>query len=372
MVLKVNVELGLLPEDLLDLLNAGDPVALFTPMERSIEQKAEMKRAADDYSKKIKKEAGRYLSTLKDSPDLEYETPQYESCRMPHLQFWPKFIEWNPRVVQTNLRTQIDAWIESGRGRDTWIETGEIENDRLHCDRESPRYRSEFEVHTRAHLEAPDGACSQQAYIDLNRSLEKFESYATPSVRTKFGQPTIHFSPSGTDIQRYAANPNGQLALWEYLVGLIVLVSDLRFRIAKCRHPKCQTYFFTLATKRPGKKKTHENGLFCSPKHRSEASPNISLGRAQRKQTRKLAEAIAQHLYENDVTPDSLDWKRRRSELLDVLKSKEQDLTVKWFNKANRHLIGARLGALVQAEEENSRMRAGAEKPHMLQGDANP
>jgi len=147
-------------------------------------------------------------------------------------------------TLQEQLRRRLDEWITSG----------------CHPDgSEEPRMRSINrieEVIYRSGNDQPDEFL-RDWYL-LSREI---------GARVKFGpsdKAIVELKLAAPDTM----NPN---ASWFEAGTLIVklVMSDLRFRISKCREPKCGKYFLLPESR---VKKTYVNGIYCSTRHNRAAS----------------------------------------------------------------------------------------------------
>jgi hypothetical protein len=176
--------------------------------------------------------------------DLLNKSPREVAVRSRPLE--PVRSEAAASELQRQLRELIDEWISSGVNPG-----GELPAQRSIQRIEHSCYRS--------------GNDKPNKFLALWYMLSKqvrarvvFGPSDTPTIKLSFGQSDT-------------ANP---YAAWieasERIVTL--LMSDLRYRIAKCRYPKCQRYFVLSAAK---SKRVHANGTFCSTEHNRATSATI-------------------------------------------------------------------------------------------------
>jgi hypothetical protein len=106
-----------------------------------------------------------------------------------------------------------------------------------------------------------------------------------------FDKPRIDLSFEQVD----PTNPSAaEIEAGVLLVKL--LISDLRFRIARCRYSECGCYF--LLSKRP-RKSTYENGTYCSTLHnRAASATRRTKDRRDKCKERQIEWAVAKLLSE--------------------------------------------------------------------------
>jgi hypothetical protein len=121
----------------------------------------------------------------------------------------------------------------------------------------------------------------------------------------------------------------------------MVLSSDLRLRIAKCRYKNCDTPYFLF--EKPVK--TYEYGLFCCIKHNRSATAPIRVQERRRKFDAKLIEWAAKYVRERAV-PDwqaSVIFKEKLAKHLTSLIAKQRaptrdDVTKNWVTRNSAHI----------------------------------
>jgi hypothetical protein len=187
------------------------------------------------------------------------------------------FYETNCAVVQP--RTDVEEFCRRLRANrevalqklqlcvDEWIDSGKRDDKEAACNRNESR--------------APQAFLEAAAYWRTSRTL--LERSADP--------PTVRFLPRD--------EKDFENALWKARrIIALVLSSDLRTRIAKCRYKKCKGPYFLL--NRPNK--TYEHGLFCCIRHNRAATAPKRIQDSRRKFDARLIDWAAEYVRDH-ATP---------------------------------------------------------------------
>jgi hypothetical protein len=134
------------------------------------------------------------------------------------------------------LRKYVDAWIKSGVRQDG---------------SEAPGDRSYHRV-AQAALDRYSGTLDELMFANISRFFH--DSYELKIYFPGAGDLELQVAPQKLEPSRRAHQQ-------ATLLVVALLLSDLRYRIAKCRYDRCGQYFF-LKTK--VRKKLYAHGLFCS------------------------------------------------------------------------------------------------------------
>ena len=182
----------------------------------------------------------------------------------------PKRTEEAAAELQKHLRAHVDQWIASGVQPDG---------------REAPSKRSISRVEE-AVYQVTEGKLDR-----FLRDLYWHRQGIKAVVTMPFDKPRIDLSFEQVDpTNPYAAEIEAGVLLVK------LLISDLRFRIAKCRYSECGCYF--LLSKRP-RKSTYENGTYCSTLHnRAASATRRTKDRRDKCKERQIEWAVAKLLSE--------------------------------------------------------------------------
>ncbi len=164
-------------------------------------------------------------------------------------------------IAVQKIRLCIDEWIDSGK----------------RVDKEAAYKRTESR--------ASEAALEAAAYWETSRIV--FDRLGTTS------NPRL-LPRDGSDFENASWKARRIIAL--------VLSSDLRLRIAKCRYEKCKRPYFLL--NRPNK--TYEHGMFCCIEHNRSATVPRRMQKRRRQFQAKLIEWAAAYVRRNGIA----DWQK--------------------------------------------------------------
>jgi hypothetical protein len=200
-----------------------------------------------------------------------------------------------------NLRRLVDGWIESGRKPDG---------------SESPSKRDlRRATVTWEGLKIYFGTLASYELVlseEGSPSL-RFEAKSWEQLRNETWLPRAR-----QQIRRYARelrfpvkeleNPDKEIALLSIMDAVVhdfaaaTLLSDLRWRIAKCRHRKCPQPYFAI---RKPSTKTYANGLFCCTDHNRAATATKNMVGKRTKRKERLIERAAHAFLELGEKPNA-------------------------------------------------------------------
>ncbi|MCU1334207.1 MAG: hypothetical protein JWM08_3199 [Candidatus Angelobacter sp.] len=181
----------------------------------------------------------------------------------------------DPSMVSLRIRNDRELALQQLRlCVDEWIDAGKRKQEETASTREEPR--------------APEAVLAAAAYWKTSRPIL---DHSTNPASVKFLPPNEH---------------NFEHALWKARrVIAVILSSDLRYRIAKCRYHRCKRPYFLLY--RPDK--TYVYGLFCCPSHNRATTAPKRVEQLRSKFTLKLIGWAAAYVRDHGKPG----WKEDRS-----------------------------------------------------------
>jgi hypothetical protein len=217
-------------------------------------------------------------------------------------------------VATQKVRLCIDEWINSGKRG------------------------SKEAAGRRTTLRAPEAAAQAAAYWETSRIVVDHLGAANPRLLLRDGHD---FENASWKARRIIA---------------LVLSSDLRLRIAKCRSKKCRRPYFLL--NRPNR--IYQHGLFCRVEHnRSATAPKRMQERRHQFQS-KLIDWAASYVCTNGVAEwqENIAFKEKLARHLANLIAKQKapardNITKNWVTR-NSVQIHAKLTSLMQHSSSNS------------------
>jgi hypothetical protein len=217
-------------------------------------------------------------------------------------------------VATQKVRLCIDEWINSGK----------------RGSKEAASWRTT--------LRAPEAAAQAAAYWETSRIVVDHLGAANPRLLPRDGHD---FENASWKARRIIA---------------LVLSSDLRLRIAKCRCKKCKLPYFLLT--RPNR--IYQHGMFCRVEHnRSATAPKRMQERRHQFQS-KLIDWAASYVCTNGVAEwqENIAFKEKLARHLANLIAKQKapardNITKNWVTR-NSVQIHAKLTSLMQHSSSNS------------------
>ena len=161
--------------------------------------------------------------------------------------------------VHQEMLWEIDTWIDSGRNPD---ET-ESPKQRTLAPRAWDEARAYFEHYAKLQLVPEKPPTGPQTLPQLRLSPKLNTSWGTLEARTRNGG-----------------------------IVAIVLLSDLQFRLAKCRYRRCGRYFLLPRVR----EKPYKNGLFCCPGHNQKEAATKSTNEGRKRADGLLLDCAAEEL----------------------------------------------------------------------------